>query len=336
MTSVELATGKRQPLPAERDARREGRALRRPRHAGLRRPRRRPHPRRVGRPRLRQPHPLPRVAAARRRHRVGRRAHVRAEPPSSVTYSNLHRLVGERGRIYNFFRGLDNRFKPSVAWSDDERRELHERRRRDRRARRVPAPALRQVRLGRATRPSTSRTPRGTRATSTTACTTSIYRGGVLHRSDGTRDPPARRGPAGPGGGHARLPGRPANVAWVADSSSTRRAARSSRTRSRRTRPACRPARGARTTAIGSRAGRARPGIDREIAYAGTRLYAGRGRLHGRHRARAGRPDPRLRLDGRRPGDRRAARERRRRQAALGDLPGRDGGRAASAGAGRR
>ena len=39
---------------------------------------------------------------------------------SSVTYSNLHRLPGERGRIYNFFRGLDNRFKPSVAWSDDE------------------------------------------------------------------------------------------------------------------------------------------------------------------------------------------------------------------------
>jgi hypothetical protein len=39
---------------------------------------------------------------------------------SSVTYSNLHRLAAERGRIYNFFRGLDNRFKPSVAWSDDE------------------------------------------------------------------------------------------------------------------------------------------------------------------------------------------------------------------------
>ncbi|HEY2945716.1 MAG TPA: BNR-4 repeat-containing protein, partial [Vicinamibacteria bacterium] len=41
-------------------------------------------------------------------------------PSSSITYSNLHRLAGERGRIYDFFRGLDNRFKPSVAWSDDE------------------------------------------------------------------------------------------------------------------------------------------------------------------------------------------------------------------------
>jgi hypothetical protein len=41
-------------------------------------------------------------------------------PSSSVTYSNLHRLAEERGRIYDFYRGLDNRFKPSVAWSDDE------------------------------------------------------------------------------------------------------------------------------------------------------------------------------------------------------------------------
>ncbi|PYQ00526.1 MAG: hypothetical protein DMF82_21860 [Acidobacteria bacterium] len=41
-------------------------------------------------------------------------------PSSSVTYSNLHRLAGERGRMHDFFRGLDNRYKPSVAWSDDE------------------------------------------------------------------------------------------------------------------------------------------------------------------------------------------------------------------------
>ncbi len=41
-------------------------------------------------------------------------------PSSRVTYSNLQRLAGERGRIYDFFRGLDDRFKPSVAWSDDE------------------------------------------------------------------------------------------------------------------------------------------------------------------------------------------------------------------------
>ena len=41
-------------------------------------------------------------------------------PASRVTYANLHRLTAERGRVYDFFRGLDDRFKPSVAWSDDD------------------------------------------------------------------------------------------------------------------------------------------------------------------------------------------------------------------------
>ena len=41
---------------------------------------------------------------------------------SRVTYSNLHFLSAEnggRGRLYNFFRGLDASFKPSYAFSDD-------------------------------------------------------------------------------------------------------------------------------------------------------------------------------------------------------------------------
>lgn len=41
---------------------------------------------------------------------------------SRVTYSNLHFLRAEnggKGRIYDFFRGLDNSFKPSYAYSDD-------------------------------------------------------------------------------------------------------------------------------------------------------------------------------------------------------------------------
>ncbi len=41
-------------------------------------------------------------------------------PSSRITYSNLHRLTGKKGRILNFYRGLDDLFKPSVAWSDDE------------------------------------------------------------------------------------------------------------------------------------------------------------------------------------------------------------------------
>jgi len=41
-------------------------------------------------------------------------------PSSRVTYANLQRLSAEHGRIYDFFRGYDDRFKPSVAWSDDD------------------------------------------------------------------------------------------------------------------------------------------------------------------------------------------------------------------------
>ncbi|MBL8227147.1 MAG: BNR-4 repeat-containing protein [Bryobacterales bacterium] len=37
---------------------------------------------------------------------------------SRVTYTNLHWLKAEK-RLYNFFRGLDNSFKPSYAWSED-------------------------------------------------------------------------------------------------------------------------------------------------------------------------------------------------------------------------
>jgi hypothetical protein len=41
---------------------------------------------------------------------------------SRITYSNLIWLGlenGGKGRLYNFFRGLNNSFKPSYAWSDD-------------------------------------------------------------------------------------------------------------------------------------------------------------------------------------------------------------------------
>ena len=41
---------------------------------------------------------------------------------SRITYSNLHFLKkenGGKGRIYNFYRGLDASFKPSYAYSDD-------------------------------------------------------------------------------------------------------------------------------------------------------------------------------------------------------------------------
>jgi hypothetical protein len=64
------------------------------------------------------------------RHRVSRRSgdpttwgeerSYSPSPSSRITYSNLHRLPGQENRILNFYRGLDDRSKPSVAWSDDE------------------------------------------------------------------------------------------------------------------------------------------------------------------------------------------------------------------------
>ncbi|UCF35737.1 MAG: BNR-4 repeat-containing protein [Acidobacteriota bacterium] len=42
-----------------------------------------------------------------------------ASDSSRVTYSNPFQLPDEGNRIYNFFRGLDNSFKPSYAYSDD-------------------------------------------------------------------------------------------------------------------------------------------------------------------------------------------------------------------------
>jgi hypothetical protein len=43
------------------------------------------------------------------------------EESSRITYSHLHWLAreGRRGRIFNFFRGLEDRFKPSWMYSDD-------------------------------------------------------------------------------------------------------------------------------------------------------------------------------------------------------------------------
>jgi BNR repeat-containing family member len=43
-------------------------------------------------------------------------------PTSRITYTNLHWLAGEnggKGRLYNFFRGMNNSNKPSYTWSDD-------------------------------------------------------------------------------------------------------------------------------------------------------------------------------------------------------------------------
>jgi hypothetical protein len=40
-------------------------------------------------------------------------------PSTQLTYSNIFLLAAENDRVYDFYRGLDNSFKPSYAYSDD-------------------------------------------------------------------------------------------------------------------------------------------------------------------------------------------------------------------------
>ncbi|HKZ30760.1 MAG TPA: BNR-4 repeat-containing protein [Vicinamibacteria bacterium] len=137
-------------------------------------------------------------------------------PSSSVTYSNLHRLAGERGRIYDFFRGLDNRFKPSMAWSDDEGESF----RSGGVVIDVPAtfrhrPYVKYASDGQATvhLAYTEGHPRNF----DNSLYHAYYRDGVLHRSDGSVIRPLAEGLRDPVEGTRVFQGDPANVAWVID-----------------------------------------------------------------------------------------------------------------------
>ena len=137
-------------------------------------------------------------------------------PSSSITYSNLHRLAGERGRIYDFFRGLDNRFKPSVSWSDDEGETWQT----GGVVIDVPAafrhrPYVKYASNGKDTVQIvyTEGHPRDF----DNSLYHVFYRGGSLHRSDGTVIRPLGEGLRDPAEGTRIFQGDPRNVAWVSD-----------------------------------------------------------------------------------------------------------------------
>ena len=137
-------------------------------------------------------------------------------PSSSVSYSNLHRLPAERGRVYDFFRGKDDRFKPSVAWSDDDGDTW------------TSGGVVIDVPSAFRHRPYVKYASDG-KGTVHLAYTEGhprnfdnslyhvAYRDGRLFRSDGTPIRPLAEGLRDPVEGTRVFAGDPANVAWVID-----------------------------------------------------------------------------------------------------------------------
>jgi hypothetical protein len=137
-------------------------------------------------------------------------------PSSKVSYTNLARLEAERGRIYDFFRGLDDRFKPSVAWSDDG----GERWTSGGIVIDVPAafrhrPYVKYASDGNGTvhLAYTEGHPRDF----DNSLYHLYYRDGKLHRSDGTVIRSLAEGLREPAEGTRVFKGDPRNVAWVSD-----------------------------------------------------------------------------------------------------------------------
>lgn len=196
---------------------------------------------------------------------------------SRVTYSNLHWLArenGGRGRIYDFYRGLDNSFKPSYAYSDDLGRSW------------VSGHVLIDVPSKFRHRPYVKYASNG-RDTVHIAYTDGhprdfdnsiyhiYYREGKLHRSDGTVIRGLAEGLRAPEEGARVFQGDPNNVAWISDLHLDRRG-----------RPYL--AYSVQKDSAGLPSGQAGEDhryryarwtgarwVDHEIAYAGSKLYAG-------------------------------------------------------------
>jgi hypothetical protein len=138
---------------------------------------------------------------------------------SRVTYSNLHFLTaenGRKGRLYDFFRGLNDSFKPSYAYSDDFGQTWT--------TGHVFIDVPTQVKH----RPYVKYASNGIDMVHM-AYTDGhprnfdnsiyhvFYRNGVLHRSDGTPIRSLKEGLRKPEEGTRVYAGDPANVAWISD-----------------------------------------------------------------------------------------------------------------------
>jgi len=195
-------------------------------------------------------------------------------PRSNVTYSNLYRLAGERDRIYDFFRGLDNRYKPSVAWSDDEGESFKS----GGVVIDVPAafrhrPYVKYASDGRNTvhLAYTEGHPRNF----DNSVYHVYYRDGVLHRSDGSPIRPLAEGLRDPLEGTRVFLGDPANVAWVIDLELDREGRPFVAYSVQKDSAGLPPGQGGSDHRYRLARWTGKAWHDREIAHAGTRLYAG-------------------------------------------------------------
>lgn len=138
---------------------------------------------------------------------------------SRVTYTNLHWLAREnegKGRLYNFFRGLDASNKPSFAWSEDG----GEKWKTGNIVIDVPArfrhrPYVKYASNGKDTVhfAYTDGHPRDF----DNSIYHAFYRDGKLHRSDGTVIRGLSEGLGAPEEGTRVFAGDAANVAWISD-----------------------------------------------------------------------------------------------------------------------
>jgi len=144
---------------------------------------------------------------------------VRQYAPSSttrLTYSNVFQLPEEGGRIYNFFRGLDDSFKPSWVYSEDNGETWHT----GNVFINVPSrekhrPYVRYVSDGRGTvhMAYTEGHPRDW----DNSIYHIFYRGGILHDSAGKPVAPLDQGLPRPEAGTRVFAGTPDAVAWCND-----------------------------------------------------------------------------------------------------------------------
>ncbi len=134
---------------------------------------------------------------------------------SRITYSNLYYLAGEK-RLYNFFRGLHDSFKPSFAFSEDLGETW------------IAGSVIIQVPGKFRHRPYAKYASNGTDAIHIlytdghprnfdNSVYHVFYRNGKLHRSDGGVIRNLEEGLKEPGEGTRVFAGDPDNVAWVSD-----------------------------------------------------------------------------------------------------------------------